>query len=311
MRRTAITLVELLVVCAAIMLMSALLLSGVQQAREHARRAQCASNLRQIGSAIHSYHAAFGFFPPGASGNGLSMHVAILPQVEQMPLLASHADYGQSAYSAANASIQHFSLPLFHCPSDSGGVQGPAGATAGTNYAANFGTGVQAFGYNGAFRGIGPMSGLYQTGPLSSADITDGLSQTAALSEQLIGDGSSVSKRQIWTTPQQFTSPMQLSQFAASCASITAPAPSDPWSRGRPWSIGDASLTWYNHILGPNQPSCTNGTKVQEGAYSAASQHVGGVNLIYADGHSTFIDDEIDGVVWVGMGSRNGRDLGF
>jgi len=64
------TLIELLVVIAIIAILVALLLPAVQQAREAARRASCKSNMRQVGLALHSYHATYGVFCPGIINSG-------------------------------------------------------------------------------------------------------------------------------------------------------------------------------------------------------------------------------------------------
>lgn len=298
MRYRGFTLVELLVAVAIIALLTALLLPAVQQARESARRIACSANLKQLGIALHSYHDLHSSFPAGTSK--FSLHVAILPQMDQATLYAS-----MRISEDCSGDLAATRLPSYTCPSDCG-TAGLRGSVA-TNYAGNYGTGVQRFGYNGIFAPI-QITPVWGGGPVRAADVHDGLSNTAAISEILFGDGSGEARRSNWNTPTPMTAPEQLDQFALSCRTMLPPEHSDTYVLGRPWSCGDAGRTLYNHILEPNGHNCYNGTRVQEGIFSASSQHLGIVQLLYADGRVVPVSESVDLTAWQAAGSRAGLE---
>src|SRR4030042_3453440 len=105
------TLIELLVVIAIIGTLVALLVPAVQAARNAARRASCANNLRQIGIALHNYENAYGVFPVGciecrfgsnsdpAKMKMIAWNAAVLPYIEQ-DVLWQKFDYDYPAQSA-------------------------------------------------------------------------------------------------------------------------------------------------------------------------------------------------------------------
>src|SRR5215213_243763 len=69
LRRSAFTLVELLVTMAIVSLLVALLLPAIQSAREAARRGQCQNNVKQIALAVILFHDTHRAFPQGGWGN--------------------------------------------------------------------------------------------------------------------------------------------------------------------------------------------------------------------------------------------------
>ena len=83
-RRHAFTLVELLVVVAIIGMLMALLLPAIQSAREASRRANCASNMHQLGLGILNFASAHqGHFPLDVhSGTTQSWVFTVAPYLE-------------------------------------------------------------------------------------------------------------------------------------------------------------------------------------------------------------------------------------
>jgi prepilin-type processing-associated H-X9-DG protein len=109
-----------------------------------------------------------------------------------------------------------------------------------------------------------------------------------------------------------------------SCANVTTPSgpvlytagawpPGEDWSNGWPFAGYDA--TQYNHVAPPNWQGqdCGSNSYIPDAPYEGAivaprSEHNGGVNVAYGDGHTTFISDGVDLAVWRAIGSRNGEE---
>lgn len=120
--RKGFTLIELLVVIAIIAILVALLLPAVQQAREAARRAQCKSNLKQIGIALHNYHDVFSTLPNGTTSTdrghwGISWWPRILPYIDQAGL------YEQLVFEGNHPGWTHNTGSLTGNPAGSAGFR--------------------------------------------------------------------------------------------------------------------------------------------------------------------------------------------
>ena len=97
-RRTssrAFTLVELLVVIGIIALLIGIIMPSLSRAREASKRTVCASNLRQIGIAAHSFAASHkGYFPMSfGTGTPPSLGQAPVADMGRLPTLINRTDW--------------------------------------------------------------------------------------------------------------------------------------------------------------------------------------------------------------------------
>jgi prepilin-type processing-associated H-X9-DG protein len=246
--------------------------------------------------------------PPGSS-KGKSLFVNLLPYLGKTELW-QRVDYSDENGAAF---LMPISISTYNCPSDPTPrvititVGKSAKPVAGANYSACSGVWLGDAGFNGLFRTLKRTS-YYDSGPVTVAQITDGMANTAAVSEIRRANGVSRRLTVAWQTPKGFGKG-ELEALCAVCAGLPADPSAfgwrgSPW-RGLRWFEADYSATLYNHALTPDNPTCLNGNAVLSALSTATSYHPGAVNLLYGDGHIGQVDRGIDILVWRRLGGRD------
>lgn len=306
--RRGFTLIELLVVITIIAILVGLLLPAVQQAREAARRAQCLSQLKQMGLAFHNYHSVYNAFPKGgtaaflfsaASANTAfryaSWATVLLPGLEQAPLFNS-IDQTRLYLDPVNQKAAQTVLPVFLCPSnpnpDPTKFQGdsttfPGVRFARTDYGGNFGErGVRCFPSAACQNNYGTSGSegrgvtLLPTQPtIGTKNVTDGLSNTIFLGE------APDALHGIWMGHKNFFD-------------VSAPINTryDIVTR-MPWSSCQVAAT--SPQLGRR---CDFGQEFH-------SYHTGGAQFLLGDGSGKFISENIDYRIYAGLLSIRGDEV--
>jgi len=338
MRRSAFTLIELLVVIAIIGVLVSLLLPAVQQAREAARRTQCRNNLKQLGLALHNYESTHSTFPPNLVPGGNYNYSAgnwgvlayLTPFLDQTPLYnlmnldaPTYCQVGgaHEICDPNNKLAAAFTLPLFLCPSDKseslGGGYGVA-SIGPTNYVANLGSGLKTTAQGDRHGSPYDADGvMFANSRIRIADITDGTSNTAAMSESLLGDGAeSATGATPPADPQRvyaYLSSYPSSLTDSACSSATS------WNvdrrRGFLWFSGEIRNASYNHYYLPNDHRWDCISNAMElgwtaiGWRAARSLHEGGVNVLMCDGSVRFVGENISLTTWRALGTRSGGEV--
>jgi prepilin-type N-terminal cleavage/methylation domain-containing protein/prepilin-type processing-associated H-X9-DG protein len=321
-KRLGFTLVELLVVISIIGVLVGLLLPAVQAARESGRRTQCLNNQRQLCLALTNFETKKGFFPGyvnefrginPATGNmkqrKASWMVTILPHIDRMDIYNLWKDIsnptsdidnpvpGTPSLNPSNPNpIPGQLISLVICPSN------PMGSTANEEcwLAYRINTGRNR-----------PNSAQTDTRIAAEGVATDQFPENFNNVEQIVRVGTAfISSKDGCSTT------LLLAENSSSQIPLAKWAPLEPplgpeYVNGVNRNAENLGFSWYNmssknpNIVDPNSGSFNN-RKITD---AVSSNHPGGVVVSYCDGHSNFLNTDIERVIFMQLLAPSDREV--
>jgi hypothetical protein len=250
----------------------------------------CRNNLKQVGLALVAYEGRQLVFPPGSTStvmqgiwdpNPLADHLhswadLVLADIEQTPL-AEKIDFGVSSLAPANRAAASTRLPIYRCPSYSGGdySQEPRYTQFSTtfairNYVALGGTTIDKL-------WLEPDGAIYHQSKTRQRDLRDGTSHTFLLAETREPNAA------VW--------------IDGGTSSISA-------------LIYDVnSATFSDLVISLNYtPYYPSGGQGIDCLWGPSSMHPGGAMHVFADASVHFIKNEIAVNVYTALTTRAGKE---